>query len=285
MPVTAYPTALADIPLWCRETAKTTSEGNVRFVEYVLLTCIASDVIACRSLVLKGGNALRFAYQSPRSTKDLDFSVDTNDITDNEESIRKLLDAAFRHGERRHNVKAKCQRVRRNPRSPEATRQTYDVTVGYQLPGDAYFNDFANRNVTTVIPLEISFNDRVCETSQCPGVTLLRVCSLEDILAEKLRSILQQKIRNRNRCQDVYDISRNLRAAKIDRSKISRYLLEKAAVREVPVTKASFDDVARDMASKDYDKQIHEQAPHDFIPFDVAWAEVVSLVQSLDIPD
>ena len=99
-------------------------------MEFVILNSIASSSATENGMVLKGGNALRFAYQSPRSTKDLDFSVAAADIPDNADRIRSLLNDALRFAERRFNVKAKCQRVKRNPSSPQATLPTYDISVG-----------------------------------------------------------------------------------------------------------------------------------------------------------
>jgi predicted nucleotidyltransferase component of viral defense system len=281
----SYPTSLADLSRWSRENSATTYQANTRFMEYVVLNCIGANPITERGMVLKGGNALRFAFQSPRSTTDLDFSVSAGDIPDDTGRIRSLLDDTLRYAERRFNVKAKCQRVDRNPPGPQATRPTYQISIGYQFPTDRYFHNFEDRNVPAVIPVEISFNDLVCETCRWTGVESLRVWSLEDILAEKLRSLLQQKIRKRHRFQDVYDIAEYVRQNVIDRNKIGSYLQQKARVRDIDVRKSSFDDVIREMASEEYDRRIHEQAPHNFIAFDEAWQDVLSLVESLDIPD
>jgi predicted nucleotidyltransferase component of viral defense system len=281
------PTSLADIPQWSRENRATTLQANIRFVEYVVLNCIGSNAITQRGMVLKGGNALRFAFQSPRSTKDLDFTVAGDEIPDDGDRLRSLLNDALRFAEHRFRVKAKCQHVKRNPPpSPNSARPTYSISIAYQLEADRYFHNFEERNnIPTVIPVEVSFNDLVCETCQWKGVNSVQVSSLEDILAEKLRSLLQQKTRNRNRCQDVYDIAKYVRQPSIDRDKIGRFLVQKAKIRDINVRKSSFDDVIRKMASGDYDLRIHEQAPNNFIPFDDAWQDVSSLVQSLDIPD
>lgn len=285
----SYPTSLANISQWSRENKTTTHEGNIRFVEYVVLNCIGSNSITQRGMVLKGGNALRFAFQSPRSTTDLDFTVTGDKIPDDGDRLRDLLNDALRFAENRFRIKAKCQRVeRRPPPNPDSTRPTYSITIAYQFETDRYFHNFEERNnLPTTIPIEVSFNDRVCET--CPwsgdGSVEVQVSSLEDILAEKLRSLLQQKIRNRNRCQDVYDISKYVRQNAINRDKIGRYLQQKAQVRDIEARKASFDDVIREMAALDYDKRITEQAPNNFISFEEAWQDVLSLVESLDIPD
>ncbi len=196
-----YPSTLAEIDSWSQHNGVSTLEAQIRFMGFVILNCVASDPVTRRGMVLKGGNALRFAYQSPRSTKDLDFSVCDEGIPDEANTIRDLLNGALTFGERRFNVKAKCQRVKRNPKSSAATRPTYNVAVGYQFPTDRYFHNFKDRDFSTVIPLEITLNDLVCDTTEWADVQGLQVCSLDDIVAEKLRSLLQQRIRNRNRPQ------------------------------------------------------------------------------------
>lgn len=254
-------------------------------MEFVVLKCIAAHAVTRHAMVFNGGNALRFAYDSPRSTIDLDFSADGTGIPDNQDEIRRLLDSALTLAQRQFDVKAKCQRVKRNPKSPDATRPTYDVTIGYQFPDDRYFHNFEDRNSSTVIPLDISLHDLVCETAEWAGVRGLKVCSLEDILAEKLRSLLQQKIRNRNRWQDVYDICRCMQRSKIDRDKIADFLMQKSAIREIEVRKSNFDDEIRKRAACDYESRVRQQAPRDIILFDDAWHNVELLVQSLNIPD
>jgi predicted nucleotidyltransferase component of viral defense system len=286
MPGHSYPTSLAEIPRWSRENHATTLQANIRFMEYVLLNCIGANPITKRAMVLKGGNALRFAFESPRSTKDLDFTASA-EVPDDADRLRNLLNETLRFAERRFNVKAKCQRVERRPAlRPESTRPTYSISVAYQFETDRYFHNFEEAaNIPTIIPLEVSLNDLVCETCEWTGAESLSVCSLEDILAEKLRSLLQQKPRNRHRFQDVYDIARYTRRRDVDRQKIAGFLLQKAKIRDIEVRKSAFDDEMRRMASVEYDRRIGEQAPDDFIPFADAWRDVLSLVQSLDIPD
>jgi len=288
----SYPISLGEIADWARAHKTNLHEANTRFMEFVILSCVAANQLLRHKMVLKGGNGLRFAYQSPRSTKDLDFSVENSaDLSDNKDQLREVLDRALAPTERKFGVKAKCQRVRRNPASPDATRPTYDVAVGYQFPNDRYFRNFEGRDVSTVIPLEISFFDLVCGTAPLSlrgeKASQMQVGTLEDIIAEKLRSLLQQPIRNRNRPQDVYDIARYHRVsgADLDSAKISDYLKRKSAIRNVTVGKSAFDSTVRDMAAIDYDQHIQDQAGQHFISFDHAWREVLLLVERLDIPD
>ena len=265
-------------------------------MEFVILDRLAQSRSLRSGLVLKGGNALRFAYQGCRSTKDLDFTVvdDDHALPNDGDLIKQMIDKSLLKTEQRFGVKAKCQSVHKNPPRPDASHPTYEVKVGYIFPNDKHFHNFADRDVSTTVPLEISFGDMVCETIPLPLVEheapRLLVCSLEDLIAEKLRALLQQPIRNRTRPQDVYDIARCRRgfARKLDLSKIADFLLRKTSIRpDVEARKSCFNNKVRDMAKAGtaYDKMIADQAAADPIAFDVAWREVLALVQSLDIPD
>ncbi|MDY7107174.1 MAG: nucleotidyl transferase AbiEii/AbiGii toxin family protein [Planctomycetota bacterium] len=286
-----YPISLGELERWRRLNRVTAFEARDRFVQYVVLDCIGAALIG-KHLSFKGGNALRFVYGSPRSTIDLDFTADAS-VQDDEETIEALVAQAISRAESQHAVKMRVQRVRRNPpRRPGSTTPTYSLTVAYQLPGDRFYAGFESYqgSIPQVVKLEISLNDKVCETqavSLDPGRrSQLTVCTLEDILAEKLRSILQQRPRKRHRRQDVFDIARYYRAsgARLALVKISRFLIEKAAVREIQVTKRAYDEEARMRASADYEK-LEEQIDEEFIPFEQAWALVRELVNALDIPE
>jgi Nucleotidyl transferase AbiEii toxin, Type IV TA system len=109
----------------------------------------------------------------------------------------------------------------------------------------------------------------------------------EDNLAEKLRALLLQPIRNRSRPQDVYDIASRFRefGGTLDLAKISEFLLKKAQARNIQPTKSSFDESVRSRAAAGYDTQIRAEAPNAFIPLEEAWPEVLGLVSRLTIPD
>jgi predicted nucleotidyltransferase component of viral defense system len=260
MPVEPYPRSLAGLDSWRKQAGVTADEARKRLVQFVALESIAADRSLVPLLSFKGGNALRLVYGSPRSTADLDFTADAA-LPDEEVAIRTALDRAFLQGGRRFGIKIKCQRVNRKPANKQATLPTYDVAVGYQLPGDRYYADFdaAHRQVPTVVKVEISFNDLVCETQRlqlAPDLSAqLQVCTLEDILAEKLRALLQQVIRNRTRPQDAFDIARMVRdnEANLDLGKIATFLVEKCKARGIAVSRAAFaDSEVKSRASYEY---------------------------------
>ena len=258
-------------------------------MQFVVLASIASSSDRVSRLALKGGNALRFVYGNIRSTLDLDFTAD-GDFPDDAEEIRMLLNSALRQAERQFQVKARCQSIRRNPKQPERTHPTYEIKVCFQLPGDRHYKDFDHRpRFPEVVELEISLNEILCESIPkrlSPATQPVRICSLEDILAEKLRALLQQIPRGRSRPQDVYDIASRTREfrASIDLGKVSAFLLRKSEARNITPQKRSFDESVRRQATINYEEEIRAQTT-EFLPFDEAWAEVLNVVSQLSIPE
>lgn len=284
---TPYPTTVAGIEAWRRANATTSQEARRRFVQYVVLVAIATGDLAPR-IAFKGGNALRFVFDSPRSTLDLDFSA-LSKIPDDDAGIRAQFDAALAGTQHRFGIRVRLQSIRRKPvKSPESTWPTYEMKVAYQLPGDRCFAEFdrAGLTVSDVVNVELSLNEVVCETQGAPLADgELRVCSLEDIVAEKLRALLQQPVRNRTRSQDAFDIARTIRAdaSRLDAEKVSRFLLVKAAARGIAATKGAFNEDVRDRAHVDYEELEHSTGG-EFIPFTEAWELVLRLVARLGIP-
>lgn len=261
----SYPVSFNEIDSWRRSCGTSLDEARRRFAQFVALDCIGQSVLQDK-LIFKGGNALRFAYDSQRSTLDLDFTA-ADGFPVVEHRIRQVLDIAFALAMRRHGVKMKCQRAIQNPKRSDAQTPTWQVNVGYQLPGDRLFADFESpdRFASTVVEIEISINDVVCDTrehvlSGAEG-TRIKVCTIEDILGEKLRALLQQRIRNRNRRQDVYDIARVIctRRDAIDSERVAYCFVKKCDARSINATKSAFDDDIRARAQFEYDTLFDNQ--------------------------
>ncbi len=203
-----YPVSLDEIEMWSKLNKTTTTEGKKRFIQFLILQSIANSKL---HIVFKGGNALRFIYNNPRSTIDLDFSAREN-FPDNEDSIREVLDKALFLTSKRFGLGIKCQKIKQNPKGINKTMPTFSISVAYQFRNDRFFNNFFESNINnipTIIEIEISFNDLVCEDNikNISEGTDIIVCSLEDIISEKLRALLQQPVRKRYRYQDVFDIA------------------------------------------------------------------------------
>ncbi len=178
----------------------------------------------------KGGNALDFVWQPNRSTRDLDFSIDHESrlATPVAGAIRTLLDRGAPIANSRLGVKLAVQRIRQSPPGEDKHFITYQVRIAYALPDQAALRQRLELGeiVAQGIDLDISINEPIgaaCFIELSPG-SQIRVATVEDIVAEKLRALLQQPIRNRQREQDLLDIAVILRRnTAINRSLVSRF--------------------------------------------------------------
>lgn len=283
-----YPTSFADIGRWAAESGVPMGEAKFRFAQYGVLRAIAGSKALSGLLVFKGGNALDFIWQPNRSTRDLDFSAKESNL--GTEQIRDLLAASLGRAARETGVAYQVQRVRQNPPGANKTFITYDITVGYALPDDQRSRQkiACGESVSQVVPVEISLNEQICAVVEVDidGAHPLQVSSLEDILAEKLRALLQQLIRNRSRCQDLLDIAVSLRQhPKLNHAEVAEYLLRKAAARDVPVSREAFRrEEIKGRATLGYE-ELAATTRNIFIPFSEAYAEVMAFVERLDLPE
>lgn len=292
-PLLDYPASFGEIEAWARERGVGVGEARQRFAQYAVLRAIASSASLRRILVFKGGNALDFVWSPNRSTRDLDFSADMSapgaDELD-EARLGGLLSGALDASGRELGIAMRVHGVGRQPRGEGKTFITYTAKVGYALPGDRKNRTLLEAGGYSghVVPVEVSMNEPIgADRDVAVGDRSLRVGTLEDIVAEKLRAYLQQKgeIRNRNRRQDLLDIAHILRkGAPLDLGSVSRYLLEKARARDVPVSKAAFrDPELADRARHEY-YDLRATVREDFVPFEKALEALYELVKKLDIP-
>lgn len=283
-----YPTSLAEAARWAAEAGVPVAEARFRFAQYGVLRAVASSRALSETLVFKGGNALDFVWQPNRSTKDLDFSARETDL--GAEQIRELLRRSLAFAARETGIAYRVQRVRQNPPGENRTFITYDVKVGYALPDELRGRQRIERgeDVSAVVPVEISLNEPICASVgvDVDAAYLLAVSTREDIVAEKLRALLQQPIRNRSRRQDMLDVAVILRGPEdLDRAKVAEFLIRKAAARSVPVSREAFrGEEIRRRAAEGYE-ELATTTRSVFLPFEEAYAEVMTFVDRLDLPE
>lgn len=292
-PSAGYPDNFGEVAAWAKERGVTLAEARQRFAQYAVLRGIASSATLREMLVFKGGNALDFAWSPYRSTRDLDFSVDMASLGGKElawKELGSLFSAGLAASQRELGVAMAVHGVERQPPGAGKTFVTFTVKVGYALPDDA-------RNRTrlqsgspsqAVVPVEVSLNEPVCadERLDLAGThRALRVSTLEDIVAEKLRAWLQQSIRNRSRPQDLLDIARVLESGRpLDCGAVSRFLIEKSAARGVPVSRTAFKDPSlAERARRGYDERLEGTVSGDFVPFDEALQRLYEFVEKLEL--
>jgi predicted nucleotidyltransferase component of viral defense system len=248
------------------------------------------------NLILKGGNALKYVYKSPRASQDLDFTTQAGISKQKSDYLHELLDQF-------------CLELQKNldlvlpksifvslvvqsrkvlpPKKESPTFPAFEIKVGYSrveqrtLP----FND--------IVKLEVTLNDKICEevTYQVDGKDI-KVGSLNDIIAEKLRALIQQITRNRSRPNDVFDIwffHKNL-GHLLDIDKISEFLLKKSEDKDVKklVVKSTFQKNSElyKRASDEFDRVKNRVNSNiEFPTYDEAFDELLKIVAKLKIPD
>jgi predicted nucleotidyltransferase component of viral defense system len=114
---------------------------------------------------------------------------------------------------------------------------------------------------------------------------LLLISSIEDIVAEKLRAILQQPIRNRSRSRDILDIANLVSSTSAPNSdQVGEFLLAKAKARNVPVSKEHFrTPEIRDYSQRDY-AVLKPTVRSSYLEFEDAFSRVLAFVDTLPIP-
>lgn len=286
-----FPSSFAHLGEWSAANNILFAEARRRFAQFAILSSIGSINNLRELLIFKGGNALDFIWSPNRSTTDLDFSTDYDPRGSERwfEQLRDQLDLGLRQGDGQYGLRAVIQSWRQFPLEPDTGFAAISGTVGYALPDEPSLRQRMSlgRPSTQVIPLDISINDPVCaytELTFSPG-RHIRVAILEDIVAEKLRALLQQSIRNRYRGQDVLDLAVVLLSDQaLDVSKVRKYLVAKSAARGIALTSGAYMNAdVRFRALQGYEN-LAATSRDTFVPFDPAFEEILSLVERLDLP-
>ena len=286
-----FPTEFDQISSWALGVQIPIVDARRRFAQYGILRAIATSRQLRSTIVLKGGNALDFIWHPNRSTLDLDFSAEASIRPEEapETWMAKALQRALNTSTPSLGIIYRIQRFRRQPPGEDKIFVSLNANVAYALQDELRLQQRirAGEPLPRIIPIEVSLNEVICDTAeiQIDDRRALRICTIEDIVAEKLRALLQQTIRNRVRSQDLLDIVVLLRAHTIRSVMVSDYLLRKAEARNVRVSRSAFRDpeVAR-RANQDY-AALRSTVRHSFIEFDEAMHELLKFVDQLDIPN
>lgn len=141
-----------------------------------------------------------------------------------------------------------------------------------------------------VLEIDYSFNEAVfdVEILDLDGGATIQSYSLHNVLAEKIRSLLQQPTRKRTRRQDVYDIWLLLESGpdiqQEDLSKIFEMLVGSCKSKGIePNVDSLMDDTVQTMARVGY-ADLQADVASELPDFDVAMARVDAFYRSLPWP-
>jgi hypothetical protein len=186
----------------------------------------------------------------------------------------------------------RVQKLRRMPKAATFETDTgpaLKITIGHARRGTNEEARLAAKQATHVLQLDLSFNEPILFPTKAllsrPSLSI-KAYSPNDIIAEKLRALIQQPIRNRNRRQDVYDIVWLLDAHKpddISRANILESVISKADARDIVISVDSFDNPEiKRRAELDWNTM--ELEVGDLPPFEILFEQVRNFYRSLPWP-
>lgn len=230
----------------------------------ITLNAIAETAPLNEKLYLKGGILMGLAYGSPRQTADIDLTAAFDPDADVDEKLAGLLDSALPRAAARLGYTDLVLKIHSIKKQPKKIFQTADapalkMKVAFAVRNTAEVDDLRAGKVPRLIEIDISFNEvlKHFQVLELTGGSELRAYSLSELVAEKYRSVLQQKERNRNRRQDTYDLAMLLREHEYDdalRMEILSTFVEKCRSRKIEPTIDSLDDEeVRRRSSIDWD--------------------------------
>lgn len=248
-----YATVDVDVRAWVDAAKADPTLFRDRQVTEIVLAAIGLAPRLSESLVLKGGTVMALAFHSSRMTGDVDFTATVEPagfaelIAD--ELNPELRRAAIRLGYA--DLVCRVQTVKKMPKPLNFEEHQFPallVRIGSARRGTAEEKHLDSGRAPRVLDVEISFRDQVHSFQELKLVgtsVAVRAFTMHEIIAEKLRALLQQPLRKRNRRQDVYDIAYLIEAHDLsadDRRIILATMLEKCRTRGIEARPSSMDE-------------------------------------------
>lgn len=177
---------------------------------HITLLAISICEELSESMVMKGGMLMGIGYGSSRYTTDIDFSTRKKLDIKNLDAFRENLNGKLTeaNSELLYNIECRVQSTKVQPNA-EAKFPSLKIKIGYANKHNSNLMKRLNSNQSPhTISIDYSFNEETgsVEDLHIDGDEKISVYSIESMISEKFRSVLQQVIRKRNRRQDIYDL-------------------------------------------------------------------------------
>lgn len=182
------------------EPAATSQARAARRARTAILHALSATPSLHDPYVLKGGLALQLAFGSPRTSED----VDLNAVEAVSPRITDETGTHFRDFVRRLDAALAGVRAAYAFRTLETRSSRLSREIPTLLTDVAFVAESGDDGV---VELQLTLSEIICETVRrtVEGIPL-HLASLDDILAEKLKALLQQITRDKVRSSDVFDI-------------------------------------------------------------------------------
>ncbi|WP_198085840.1 nucleotidyl transferase AbiEii/AbiGii toxin family protein [Variovorax sp. E3] len=265
-------------------------QQSFREAVHTILDGIGHSQSLSAKMVMKGGLLLAIRYDSTRFTRDLDFSTKDKYTTESADVVLAELREGLVTAEDRLPYATACrlQSYKVQPKGENRTHQSLALKIGFANRGNAAAMARLEAGTSAqVVEIDYSFNEAVfdVEVLALDGGATIHSYTLNNVLAEKMRSLLQQPIRKRNRRQDVYDIWLLLESGP------ALIADELAKIHEILVASCGSKGIVPDVSSMDSDEVVSmaragyqdlaADVDGDLPPFDEAMGRVAGLYDSL----
>ncbi len=276
----------ANMISWVEEAPE--NQLEFRQAVHIILSTITRDPDLNGAMVMKGGILMGIRYWSPRFTTDIDFSSTRSLAELDPETIRKALNSgmALASAGFDYDIDCRVQGCKVNPPNrPEASFPSIELRIGFAYKGTPKHERLMQGQSPSVVSIDFSLNERILEVErlQIGEEDFLSTYSLDDLVAEKFRSLLQQVVRNRFRRQDVYDLNLLLaqEEQRMNPAMILNSLKEKAASRGIEVSINSLENPEiRRRAQEEY-HTLADEVAGQLPDFDTAYAHLIRFYRSL----
>lgn len=282
-----------DLDAWVQD-APNEQEAEFRKAVHILLYTLAlSDERKCQ-YALKGGILLAIRYDSPRFTTDVDLSTSEAFTQDRADLFLDQIGSQLPHSVASLGYGIDCRvqshEVRPKPGGEDKQFFTLQIKIGYAVQGTRQHRRLLDGKTSKTFQVDYSFFEKM---PNLEGLTIdegmvLPAYTIHDLVAEKLRTMLQQAVRNRYRRQDAFDIYKLLNQgvleSKDDRKRVLESLLEKSASRSLEVSQTSLDapDI-RDRSRREYEN-LRAEVVGTIPEFDAVYDRVVEFYRTLPWP-
>ncbi len=255
-----------------------------------ILLAITLEPLLKDLMIMKGGILLAIKYQSGRFTKDIDFSSSRTLDDIKQQDFEETFGKALRKSVIELNLGLDCmlQKIEINPPSNKnPTFPSYSIKVGYAVFGTPKHKRLQQKLSPSIVKIDFSLNELILNKTQfdVDAEHFLHSYDVNDLIAEKIRSLIQQVDRNRYRRQDVFDIHILLRETMVDKAKVLESIKLKSESRNIIVNRKSLDNPeVRKRALAEYstlDDEIDEELPD----FDIIFDELLEFYKSLPWED
>ena len=201
---------MIDLQAWVEAEEQPTRRVFRQAVQLVLRAIAQSPTLA-PIMIMKGGVLLAIRYQSSRFTRDIDFSTSKRlqevDIADLLATVAQALLPVSSDNEHALALRLQSHEIK-PPHRPGINFPTLQMRIGYASRLDSKaLKRLETSGSTQVVQIDYSFNEWASDVElQSVDGGQLSMYPFHDLVAEKLRSVLQQPIRRRERYQDIYDL-------------------------------------------------------------------------------